>query len=134
MGATRPPFLGELELAVMDHLWTHESGDAKDVHRAIGRRRRITLNTIGSTLKRLFEKGLLLRDKVSHAHVYSPRMSRTEFHQSVLQEVVDTVMDGEANAMLAAFVGLAEQVGSGQLEQLEELVAERLRARKDGDS
>lgn len=134
MGPTRPPFLGQLELAVMNHLWAHGEGDAKDVHRVIGRRRQITLNTIGSTLKRLFEKRLLQRNKISHAHIYSPRLSRAQFHQQVLQDVVNTVMDGESDAMLAAFVGLAEQIGSEQLEQLEELVAERLQDREKGGS
>lgn len=133
MSPTHPPFLGALELAVMNHLWAGGEGHAKEVHRAIGRRRRITLNTIGSTLKRLFEKGLLQRDKVSHAHVYSARVSRTEFHQSVLQDVLASVMDGESGAMLAAFVAVAEQVGPRQLERLEGLVAKRLRDRKKGD-
>lgn len=134
MRPSRPPFLGELELAVMDHLWTTGQGDAKSVHRAIGRRRRITLNTIQSTLKRLFQKRLLDRNKVSHAHVYSSSMSREEFHQQVLQEVVATVMDGESEAMLAAFVGVAETVGPEQLQRLERLVTERLRNQGDATS
>ncbi len=127
-----PPFLGDLELAVMNHLWSKGSQDARAVHQAVGRSRRITLSTIQSTLKRLFEKDLLQRDKVSHAHVYDPRISRSEFHQLILQEVVKTVMGGESDAMLAAFIGVAEDVGPKQLEQLEALVAERLRSRKRG--
>lgn len=134
MRPARPPFLGDLELAVMDHLWAKGEGDAKSVHRAIGRRRRITLNTIQSTLKRLYGKGLLDRDKVSHAHIYSPSTSREQFHQHVLQEVVKTVMDGEADAMLAAFVNVAESVGPEQLEELERLIADRLRDRSSGGS
>lgn len=118
----------------MDHLWSSsEHQDVKTVFRVLGHRRRITLNTIQSTLKRLYEKGLLKRDKVSHAHLYFPSITRSEFHRQVLREVVETVMDGEADAMLAAFVGVTESVGSEQLEQLEELVAERLKTRQ-GDS
>jgi predicted transcriptional regulator len=77
--AMRTPMLGELETAVMNHLWADGDGEAKAVHRALGKRRGITLNTIQSTLKRLFEKNLLVREKVSHAHVYRPSMTRTEF-------------------------------------------------------
>ena len=134
MRPRRPPFLGDLELAVMDHLWSKGGKDAKAVHEGVGRSRRITLNTIQSTLKRLFEKGLLERDKVSHAHVYYPEMSRGEFHRLLLQEVVQTVMGGESDAMLAAFIGVTEDVGPEQLEQLEDLVAERLRDRKKGNA
>ena len=117
----------------MDHLWSKGSQDARSVHEAVGRSRRITLNTIQSTLKRLFEKDLLERTKVSHAHVYDPKITRGEFHQLMLQEVVNTVMGGESDAMLAAFIGVTEDVGPRQLEQLEALVAERLRRRKKGN-
>ena len=126
MKPTRTPFLGDLELAVMDHLWTHGAQDAKAVHRAVGRGRRITLNTIQSTLKRLFEKELLERRKVSHAHVYAPRLARADFHRDALQEIVQRYMGGHSEAMLSAFIGLAEQVGPDQLEELEKLVAARL--------
>ena len=131
MNPARPPFLGDLELAVMDHLWSSGGKDAKAVHRTVGRGRHITLNTIQSTLKRLFEKGLLQRKKESHAHIYSPRVTRAEFHRNALQEVVDTIMGGESDAMLLAFIGVAEQVGLKQLEQLEQLVAERLEDRRN---
>ena len=60
--------LGALETAVMEHLWERGSGDVKTVHAAL-KARRITINTIQSTLRRLFDKQLLRRDKVSHAHV-----------------------------------------------------------------
>ena len=132
MSAARPPFLGDLELAVMDHLWSHGGQDAKQVHSSVGRGRRITLNTIQSTLKRLFEKGLLDREKVSHAHVYTPCISRADFHRGALKEVVDRLLGGRSDAMLSAFIGVAEQVGPEQLEQLEKLVAARLKSYREG--
>jgi predicted transcriptional regulator len=111
----------------MNQLWTAGAGDAKDVHTALGKRRGITLNTIQSTLKRLFEKGLLLRDKVSHAHVYRARVSREEFHRGLLGELVGDLMHGHADAVVAAFVDLTERAGPEHLERLEALVAERRR-------
>jgi predicted transcriptional regulator len=111
----------------MEHLWDGGEGEAKAVHAVLGRRRGITLNTIQSTLKRLFEKGLLERDKVSHAHVYRARVTREEFHRSALGELVGELMGGEADAMVAAFVDLTERAGVEHLERLEALVAERRR-------
>lgn len=122
------PELGELETSVLEHLWARGDGDAKSVHAALGRRRGITLNTIQSTLKRLFEKRLLERDKVSHAHVYRPAMLREEFQRSALRELVDGLMRGEAEGMVSAFVDLTERAGPEHLEKLESLVAERRRA------
>jgi predicted transcriptional regulator len=124
-GPTRPPLLGELESAVMEHLWNGGEGEAKAVHKALGKRRGITLNTIQSTLKRLFEKGLLERDKVSHAHVYRASLTREEFQRSALGELVGELMGGKADAMVAAFVDLTERAGVEHLARLEALVAER---------
>jgi len=131
-GPVRPPLLGDLEAAVMNHLWSGLDGDAKAVHAALGRRRGITLNTIQSTLKRLFEKDLLVRDKVSHAHVYRARVSREEFHRGVLGELVGGLMRGQADAVVSAFVDLTERAGPEHLARLEALVAERRRKLGEG--
>ena len=111
----------------MTHLWVGGEGDAKAVHVALGKRRGITLNTIQSTLKRLFEKGLLERDKISYAHVYCPRVTREEFHRGLLGELVSGLMHGQADAVVSAFVDLAERAGPEHLARLEALVAERRR-------
>lgn len=110
----------------MEYLWSGGEGEAKAVHAALGKRRGITLNTIQSTLKRLFEKKLLERDKVSHAHVYRPSVSREQFQRSTLGELVGELMGGQADAMVAAFVDLTERAGREHLARLEALVAERL--------
>jgi predicted transcriptional regulator len=128
----RPPLLGELETAVMAHLWASGSADAKAVHVAVGTRRGITLNTIQSTLKRLFEKGLLARDKVSHAHAYRPRLTREEFHRGLLGELVGDLMDRQAEVVVAAFVDLTERAGPEHLARLEALVAARRRKLERG--
>ena len=111
----------------MDFLWSGGEGEAKTVHAALGKRRGITLNTIQSTLKRLFNKQLLERDKVSHAHVYRPRVTREEFHRGLLDELVGDLMQGHGDAVVSAFVDLAERAGPKHLARLEALVAERRR-------
>ena len=128
------PELGELETSVLEHLWSAGGADAKAVHAALGKRRGITLNTIQSTLKRLFEKRHLERDKVSHAHVYRPRLTREEFQRAALEELVAGLMRGEASSMVAAFVDLAERAGPEHLKRLEALVAERRRGNSGGRS
>lgn len=124
------PELGELEISVLEHLWEQGEGDPKAVHDAIGKRRGITVNTIQSTLKRLFEKRLLERDKVSHAHVYRPRLAREEFRRAALEHLVSGLMRGEAASMISAFVDVTERAGLQHLARLEKLVTERRRAAK----
>lgn len=123
--------LGELELAVLDVLWQRGESDVKDVHDLLGRPRGITLNTVQSTLKRLHEKGMLRRQKVSHAYLYAPAMTREDLHRLALRQVVERLMDGEPGAMVSAFVDLTERAGAEHLERLEALVEARLRARAE---
>ncbi len=123
--------LGELERSVLEHLWRADHGDAKSVHAALGVRRGIGLNTIQSTLKRLYDKGLLRREKISHAHVYMPQASRAEFHRAQVDAIVRQVGRGDAAVLVSAFVDFAERAGDEHLAELERLVAERRRARKE---
>lgn len=123
--------LGELERSVLELLWRVGGGDAKSVHAALGVRRGIGLNTIQSTLKRLYDKGLLIREKVSHAHVYAPRTSEAAFHRARLAAIVQQIGRGDAAVAVSAFVDYAEHAGEEHLAELERLVAERRRALKE---
>src|SRR5262245_15903282 len=114
--------LGELEMAVMEHVWTTGPADVKAVHRAIGARRQITTNTVQSTMERLYRKGILAREKVSHAYVYSAARSREELTAAVVSDVVERLARGETDAMLAAFVDVAARAGDSTLARLETLI------------
>lgn len=124
--------LGDLERSVMDHLWTAGCQDVKACHEAVGRRRNITLNTVQSTMERLFRKGLLRRDKVSHAYVYEASLTREAYGAQLAREVVAAAVGSAAPAsLLAAFVDLAERAGEDTLAHMEQLIAVRRAASKD---
>jgi predicted transcriptional regulator len=126
MSMPRALLLGDLERVVMDHLWSTGSLDVKSCHQVIGRRRRITLNTVQSTMERLHRKGLLRREKVSHAYVYAPSLTREAYGARLAHEVVSSVMGADAQAsVLAAFVDLAERAGEEGLARMEALIAAR---------
>lgn len=117
----------------MDRLWSTGPQDVKACHAAIGRRRRITLNTIQSTMERLYRKGLLRRAKVSHAYVYEPALTREEFGAQLAREIVASVVGSAAPAsVVAAFVDLAERAGDESLDRMERLIAAKRAGLKEG--
>lgn len=132
MRSTPWGLLGKLELATLEWLWDAGPADATDVHAALGERHGITRNTVQSTLSRLHDKQLLGRTKVRHAFVYEAAVSREEFQREAVGEVVDALLQGEAGAMVAAFVGVAERAGDETLAQLEAEIAARRRALREG--
>ncbi len=123
----RRPWLGDLEVAVLEHIWGVGSSDVKQAHAAIGRDRKISLNTVQSALERLFRKNLLQRKKVSHAFIYSAAVTRDELMASLIDDVVRSVSNGSSDSMLAAFVDIAERADQDNLLRLEKLIAERRR-------
>ncbi len=130
MSRPGPMLLGELERAVLDQLWTRGAQDVKACHRSVGRSRHITLNTIQSTMERLFRKGLLRRDKVSHAYVYEAVVSREESGARLARDVLASIVGAsEPTSLLVAFVDLAERAGDDTLERMERLIAARRRGR-----
>jgi predicted transcriptional regulator len=125
------PQLGELETAILEHLWKAEEADVLSAHAVVGKRRAITPNTVGSALERLHRKGLASREKVSHAYQYRPALSREAFQAQRMLEVVGgsrTLVDA---GLLAAFVDLVAEEDEASLDRLEALIAERRSERGD---
>ncbi|MEN8259583.1 MAG: BlaI/MecI/CopY family transcriptional regulator [Pseudomonadota bacterium] len=117
-------YLGELEMAVLDFIWRSGPVDAKTAHKVLEPDRGISLNTIQSTLERLFKKKLLRREKISHAFVYRAALDRQALMGKMIDNVVSTVAKGDFEGMLGAFVGIAARGGDAHLDRLERLIAE----------
>lgn len=124
MQILKRPYLGELEMAVLEHLWSNGEFDAKGVHAALGKVRGISHNTIQSTLERLFKKKLLTRQKVSYAYVYQTAVARDELMGQMINDVVNTLSKDNTDGMLAAFVDIAARTDDAHLDKLEQLITE----------
>lgn len=118
--------LGDLETSVLEALWTHGAMKPADVHARIGRPD-ISINTVSSALKRLADKELLHRRKVSHSYVYCPAVSRSELQRQLIGAIADQFADQGGSGLLAAFVDIAQERGDDSLRDLERLIADRLR-------
>src|SRR5262245_29363590 len=128
--SAKTPPLGELELAVLEHLWSAGEADVVETHTAVGSRRGISVNTVGSSLERLHRKGLVERRKVSRAYRYRAALDRDAFRS---RRVVDAVGGARALAksgLLAAFVDLVADTDAAALDRLEQLIARKREERK----
>ena len=117
--------IGDLEMALLELLWSAGEADVHGAHAAVGRRRGITPNTVGSALERLYRKGLAAREKVSHAYRYRPDLSREAFAARRMLDAVGGSQTLAEAGLLAAFVDLVANVDAGSLDRLEDLIAER---------
>lgn len=121
------PKLGDLEIAVLEHVWKTPEVSAKETHAVIGAARGISVNTVQSTLERLYRKQLLTRTKAGHAYRYSARVPREQLVAGLIKDVLGR-FDADSGSSLAAFVQAADQLDEDALLALEtELKNRRLR-------
>ena len=118
--------LGQLEQQVLETLWCDGALNPGEVHTRIGLPRGISVNTVSSALKRLLEKGLLEREKVSHSYVYRAVVTRGELQRQLIGAIATRFSGDAHDGVLAAFVDVAEEGGEDMLRELEALIAARL--------
>ncbi len=117
--------LHELEAAIMDIVWGKQlvSFPVSDVLAVLEKQRDIAYTTVMTTVNRLYDKGLLRRERDGKRYLYSPELTRDEFLSSTAREVLEQAVGGhQAMAMLAEKVSKASV---GELDELEALIQRR---------
>ncbi|RVW04240.1 BlaI/MecI/CopY family transcriptional regulator [Rhodococcus xishaensis] len=114
--------LGELERAVMDHLWSvSEPQTVRQVHEALAARRELAYTTVMTVLQRLAKKHLVIQQRDDRAHRYVPVHGRDELVASLMVDALQQADEsGERAAALVHFVG---QVGADEAAALREALA-----------
>lgn len=121
--------LGELELRVLETLWRRPHLDARQVREALSiddpQRRTPGLNTVQSTLERLFRKTYVDRIKQGHAYAYHASVSRGSLLGRMLGDVIQLLHDGRMDTILSSFVQVAADLDESSLDELETLIKRR---------
>lgn len=117
--------LGELEKQVLEYLWKTQPVDAKQVYGYFEINRGGSLNTIQSTLDRLFKKGLLGRVKNGHAYQYYPQIERHELIGQLIKNITNDFVAEDENSVVAAFSSISEDLDEQQLDKLEAMIEQQ---------
>lgn len=119
----RPMHLGDLERAVMDHLWSSaEAQTVRQVHEALLARRDLAYTTVMTVLQRLAKKGLVSQIRHERAHRYAPARGRDELVAGLMVDALDQAAD--SGGRRAALVHFVERVGADEAEALRRALAE----------
>ena len=115
--------LGDLERAVMDHLWdTPGPQTVREVHRALCANRELAYTTVMTVLHRLTLKDLAIQIRTGRAYRYAASYGRDDLVASLMVDVLDQVTDrGGRNAALMSFVA---RVGADGAEALRRALAQ----------
>ncbi|MBF0660298.1 MULTISPECIES: BlaI/MecI/CopY family transcriptional regulator [unclassified Rhodococcus (in: high G+C Gram-positive bacteria)] len=122
--------LGELERAVMDHLWSStEPQTVRQVHEALSTRRNLAYTTVMTVLQRLAKKNLVVQQRDDRAHRYMPVHGRDELVANLMVDALDQADETAGRA--AALVHFVGRVGADEAEALRAALAE-LEAQQSG--
>src|SRR6478735_10597437 len=114
--------LGELERAVMDHLWSSsEPQTVRQVHEALATRRELAYTTVMTVLQRLAKKNLVIQQRDDRAHRYLPVQGRDELVASLMVDALDQAHASDGR--VAALVHFVGRVGADEAAALREALA-----------
>lgn len=119
--------LGPLEETLLEHLWRIGEGEVTDLHRKVPN---TSMNTVGSAVERLYRKGLLTRERISHAYRYKPAVTRGEFLARRLAQGPSGIRDLPNRRLLASFLDTVTEADAQALDELEKWIAQRRRGAK----
>jgi len=117
--------LGDLEAETMEIIWARGEVSVRDVYEVLRSRREIAYTTVMTTMARLAKKRILKQIKSGLAYQYRPAVTRDAFEASVVGEVLDGLLDGFGDSVMAH---LAKRIGRedpARLEALARAIRER---------
>ena len=124
--------LFDLEADIMEVVWGHgwETFAVGEVHEVLLADREIAYTTVMTTVARLFEKGVLEREKDGRRYLYRPLFTRESFLRALTREVFDRLPPTSQDEAIAYLVERVDD--PRELDRLEGLIALR-RAQIGGD-
>ena len=112
--------LGQLEAAVMQHLWsTGRPVSVRETLEALTPRA-LAYTTVMTVMDNLHSKGLVAREKQGKAYLYTPVSSRDEHTAEMLQDVLSDSED-----RTAALMHLVVRLDAGEAATLLAALSER---------
>ena len=95
------------ELAVLNVLWERGPCTVRQVHEALGRRKRPRgagsapgYTSVLKIMQIMTDKGLVRRDEAERSHVYRAAAPREQTQRQIVGDLVDRVFGGSARALL----------------------------------
>lgn len=119
--------LFDLEADIMEVVWSKgwTAFAVADVQRELERRRVIAYTTVMTTVGRLFDKGVLSRERDGKRYLYRPTMSRDEFTEEMARELLGSLSGLDQRHAIALLVDQVADSDADELKQLEAMIKRR---------
>ena len=123
--------LGELEHAVMQHVWHKGPSTADQVREALHPERVLKDSTIRTVLRRLEEKGFVTHDIENRTFLFRATEARQHVAAKAVKRIMDWFCDGSAEELLVGMVDSAV-LDKDELQRLADRISARSVANEKG--
>ena len=123
------PELTPAQGEIMEIIWERGEVSASEVRRVLARTRKVARNTVRTLLERMEEKGWITHREDGRTFLYSAAQPRQVTIGQKVQQVVETVCGGSAEALVTALLDY-RGLNSQELERIRQMLA-RARATKN---
>ena len=117
--------LGDLEADIMKIVWKANKATVRDVYEQLRLERSLAYTTVMTIMGRLAEKGLLDKEPVGNAYVYTPTISEPDFIKRVVSEVLDGLMEEFSEPAISHMVERLGSENETNISRLEVIIQER---------
>jgi len=129
----RPRNLGEVEQAVLEHVWAHGPSSAEACREALAATRPMKESTIRTVLRRLEEKGYVNHKIEGRTFIFSASQDKQNVAVRAVKNIIDRFCGGSAEELVIGMVDHAV-LDRKQLERLARKIADQKKSQKPARS
>lgn len=116
---------GSLEADIMALVWARHQASARDIFEGLrDQGQRISYGATKTVLDRLVKKQVLVRNLESNQYIYQARLTRDEFTNSAIREILAGLFSGFGTPVYAQFLDQLQEAEPEQLDALMQMINE----------
>ncbi|MCB9026992.1 MAG: BlaI/MecI/CopY family transcriptional regulator [Bdellovibrionaceae bacterium] len=119
--------LTELELELMQIVWSLQECSIRGIFDALPDDRELAYTTVATMVKILEQKGAISCQKIDRTITVKPKIDRATYEETSLKYLNEKVFKGNASSMVTRLLDV-EDLSVGELKEIKKLLNERLRS------
>ncbi len=123
--------LTELQLELLDVLWSRREATVTEVRSALQNRRDLAATTIATLLSRLEKRGVVTHRVAGRQYVYRPAVSVAEVRQSMVAALTTRLFKGDITQLVNHLITETE-ISPGDLARVRALIAKKGKSLEEG--
>lgn len=117
--------LTEVELQLMNVIWSLNECTVKEVQTEISKERELAYTSVATMMKILESKGIIKSSKTDKAHMYASLISKENYEKQSLEHLADNLFHGDSSMMVMRLLDNSN-LSKQELEAIREVLNSRI--------